>query len=74
MVKSLLREEYSAITKQRKRYTAEFKAKVALAAIRGEQSVNQLSAIYGVHPNQIGIWKRQAQEAVKTAYFGEDER
>jgi len=62
------------MTKQRKRYTAEFKAKVALAAIRGEQSVNQLSAIYGVHPNQIGIWKRQAQEAVKTAFNGTSAR
>ena len=62
------------MTKQRKRYTAEFKAKVALAAIRVEQSINQLAASYGVHPNQIGIWKRQAQEAVKTAFNGTSAR
>ncbi len=58
------------MTKQRKQYSAEFKTKVALAAIRGEQTINQLSAIYGVHPNQIGIWKKQAQEAIKTAFNG----
>jgi transposase len=58
------------MTRQRKQYSAEFKAKVALAAMRGEQTVNQLSAIYGVHPNQIGIWKRQAQVAIKTAFHG----
>ena len=59
------------MTRQRKQYSAEFKAKVAMAAIRGEQSINQLAAIYAVHPNQIGIWKRQAQEAIKTAFNGQ---
>jgi transposase len=58
------------MTRQRKQYSAEFKAKVALAAMRGEQTINQLSAIFGVHPNQIGIWKKQAQEAIKTAFNG----
>ena len=58
------------MTRQRKHYSAEFKAKVAVAAMRGEQTVNQLSAIYGVHPNQIGIWKRQAQAAIQTAFNG----
>jgi transposase-like protein len=58
------------MTKQRKHYSAEFKAKVALAAMRGEHTTNQLSGIYGVHPNQIGIWKRQAQAAIKTAFNG----
>lgn len=58
------------MTRQRKQYSAEFKAKVALAAMRGEQTVNQLSATFGVHPNQIGIWKKQAQAAIKTAFNG----
>lgn len=62
------------MTKQRKQYSAEFKAKVALAALRGEQTINQLSAIYGVHPNQIGIWKRQAQSAIETAFNGRSEK
>lgn len=62
------------MTRQRKKYSAEFKAKVALAALRGEQTINQLSAIYGVHPNQIGIWKRQAQSAIETAFNGYSEK
>ncbi len=58
------------MTRQRKQYSAEFKAKVALAAIKGEQTVNQLSAAFAVHPNQIGIWKKAAQEAVQAAFHG----
>jgi transposase-like protein len=67
-------QEKLVMTKQRKNYSPEFKAKLALAAIRGEQSMNQLSTLYGVHPNQIGIWKKQAQEAVKTAFNGQTVR
>ncbi len=44
----------------RKRYSAEFKAKVALEAIKGEQTLSELSSRYGVHPNMIANWKRQA--------------
>ena len=46
----------------RKRYSAEFKAKVALEAIKGEQTVIELGSRYGLHPNMIGNWKRQAIE------------
>lgn len=56
------------MTKQRRQYSGEFKAKVAIAAMRGEQTVNQLAAEHELHPNQIGIWKKQAQEAVKAAF------
>jgi transposase len=45
---------------KRKRYSAEFKAKVALEAIKGEQTIQELGSRYGVHPNQITNWKRQA--------------
>ena len=46
----------------RKRYSGEFKAEVALAAIRGERTINELAAEYGVHPAQIMQWKKIAQE------------
>ena len=47
---------------KRKRYSAEFKAKVALEAIKGEQTIQELGSRYGLHPNLITNWKRQAIE------------
>ena len=44
---------------QRKRYTADFKAKVALEAIRGELTITQLVAKHGVHQTLIHGWKKQ---------------
>jgi putative transposase len=49
---------------QRKRYSAEFKARVALDAIKGHKTVNELASIYGVHPTQITHWKHQLQKEV----------
>ena len=46
----------------RKRYGAEFKAKEALEAIRGELTLSQLGAKYGVHQTMINAWKKQAVE------------
>jgi len=44
--------------KQRKIFSKEFKARVALDAIKGQKTINELSTEYGVHPNQIGQWKK----------------
>src|SRR5947199_10041046 len=49
---------------QRKRYSAEFKARVALDAIKGLKTVNELASIYGVHPTQITHWKHQLQKEI----------
>jgi putative transposase len=43
---------------QRQTYSAEFKTKVALAAIRGQMTVNEIASRYGVHPNQVTKWKK----------------
>jgi putative transposase len=43
----------------RKRYSVEFKARVALEAIKGEKIASEIASKYGVHPNQITQWKRQ---------------
>ncbi len=44
---------------QRKRHSAEFKAKVAVEALKGLQTVQQLAKEYGVHPTQISQWKQR---------------
>jgi transposase-like protein len=44
---------------KRKQYTAAFKAQVALAALKGDKTVNELASQYGVHPTLIHDWKRQ---------------
>ena len=46
------------MSKKRIQYSSEFKAKVALTANRGEETVPQLASRYGVHPTQINSWKR----------------
>ena len=52
----------------RTKRTSEFKAKVALAAIRGDQTITELASLYKVHPNQITNWKRQAQDQLAAAF------
>jgi transposase-like protein len=42
----------------RKRYPADFKAKVALEAVKGERSLSELASRYEVHPNQISQWRK----------------
>jgi transposase len=46
----------------RRRFSAEFKAKVALEAIQGHLTVAELATKYEVHPTQIAAWKREAVE------------
>jgi transposase len=47
---------------KRKRYSAEFKAKVALAAIKNEETTAQLAQRFGVHPTMITAWKKALVE------------
>jgi transposase-like protein len=44
---------------KRTRHTAAFKAQVALAAVKGDRTINELAAHYGVHPTNIHAWKKQ---------------
>ncbi|MBT4146035.1 MAG: transposase, partial [Gammaproteobacteria bacterium] len=48
--------------KQRKNHTAEFKARVGLEAIRSQKTINEIGQEYGVHPVQVGQWKKAIQE------------
>ena len=56
--------------KKRKVHTPEFKAKVGLEALRGVKTINEIGQEYGVHPVQVGQWKREIQEQAKTLFEG----
>ena len=51
------------MARTRRRFSAAFKAKVALEAIRGQRTVAALAGEYQVHPNQISQWKKQLLDA-----------
>lgn len=55
---------------KRRSFSAEFKAKVALAAYRNERTLNELAGRYEVHPNQISQWKKHLQEHVSELFSG----
>ena len=54
--------------KARKQYQAAFKSKVALEAIKGVRTVNEIATHYGVHPTQVTQWKKQALEHLRDAF------
>ena len=53
---------------KRKQYSPEFKAKVALAAIRGDGTIAELASKFSVHPNMIAKWKRAALSSMKDGF------
>jgi transposase len=56
--------------KKRKVHTPEYKAKVGLEAVRGLKTINQIGQEFGVHPAQVGQWKKEIQEQAKTLFEG----
>jgi transposase len=57
----------------RKRYSADFKAKVALEAIRGDLTLAELAAKHGIHHTMIAAWKRQAIDGIASTFSGAGE-
>lgn len=53
---------------KRKTYTSTFKAKVGLEAIRRLKTINEIGQEYGVHPIQVGKWKKEIQSQSKTLF------
>ena len=51
-----------------KRHDKEFKAKVALEALRGERTIQELASAYGVHPNMVSLWKKQLIESASKIF------
>ena len=53
---------------KRKNFSGELKAKVALEAIRGIKTVNEIGQEFGVHPTQVGLWKKELQEQASSLF------
>ena len=56
------------MSKKRRQYSSEFKAKVALAALSGEETVAQIAARYQIHPTMVTTWKRTLLEGATEVF------
>jgi transposase len=56
------------MARKRKSHTAAFKAQVALAAVKGDKTVNELASLPGVHPTMIHGWKKQLVESAEELF------
>jgi len=57
----------------RKRYSADFKAKVALEALKGDLTLTQLASKHGVHQTIISTWRKQAVDGMASVFSGKAE-
>ena len=60
--------------RKRRSFSNEFKAKVALEAIREQMTLAELASKYDVHPNQISNWKKELLEGASEIFSGKNER
>ena len=56
--------------RKRRKFSAEFKARVALEALVGDKTLSELAAKHDVHPNMIAQWKRRAKEGLPDIFSG----
>ena len=59
---------------QRRRVTADFKSRVALDALRGDRTIQEIAAKHKVYPNQVSSWKRQAMDGLGDMFSNGAER
>ena len=58
------------MSKKPMRLDSASKAKIALIALKGEKTYNEIASVYGVHPKMVQIWKKQLLEGVSTLFAG----
>jgi len=58
----------------RRRFTGDFKARVALEALRGEKTIQEIASKHKVHPNQVSTWKRQAVDGLSDVFSNGKDR
>lgn len=59
---------------KRRNFSPEFKAKVAMEAIRGEETIAEIAAKYNLHPNMVSQWKKQAVDGMADVFSGKSSR
>ncbi len=64
-------QEHSLTRRTRRSHSPAFKAKVALAAVKGEKTLAELAQQHDVHPNQITAWKNQLLDGAAGVFGGE---
>ena len=62
------------MARKRRRFTPEFKGRVALEALRERDSLQAIAARHELHPNQVSAWKRQLLDAVPEVFAGDAAR
>ena len=55
-------------SKKRQSFSSDFKAKVALEAIHGVKTLNEIAREFGIHPVQVGNWKKELQEQASSLF------
>lgn len=58
---------------RKKKYTSEFKAKVALEAVKADKTISQIASEYGLHSQQVRAWKREFLKNIHLVFEKEDQ-
>ena len=62
------------MSRQRRRFSGEQNARIALEALRGDRTLQEIASKHQVHPNQVGAWKRQAIAGLGEVFSNRSER
>jgi len=66
--------EHTMSKRPRRNHSPSFKAKVALAAVRGEKTLAELAQEFDIHPTQIGEWRSQLLERAASVFGGDSDK